>query len=121
MKVITNKLNIRAPKKTNAPKSIKIRYTRRKMNKRNPLPPKHGFSTFVSSISDKTIFIMNLLLLPLTVSFIYIGIEFYKTACVNILMAKDSFMPIFEHLLATLLIVFGGAMVLDLTIKEVNR
>lgn len=79
------------------------------------------FYLFISGISQKTVTVMNLFLLPLTVAFVYIGIEFLQAASVDILMAKDDFLPIFEYLMTSLIIVMGGSAILDLSLRELEE
>ena len=76
---------------------------------------------FISTISPKTVAVMNCLLFPLTVAFLYISAKFYRAACFDIIMAKDDFAPIFEHLMVTLMIVICGSALLDLTIRETEN
>lgn len=76
------------------------------------------FFLFLSGISQKTVNVMNLFLLPLCAAFIYIGIEYYRAACVDVIMATDDFVPIFEHLMTSLIIIFGGSAILDLSLRE---
>jgi len=77
-----------------------------------------SFRLFVEGISQKTISVMNIFLLPLTLGFIYMGIKFYIAASTDIIMAKDDFYPIFEHLMVSLAIVVCGAALLDLSLRE---
>lgn len=76
------------------------------------------FRLFLSSISQKTINLLNIFLLPLTVAFIYIGIRFYLAASIDIVMARDDFYPIFEHLMLSLVITICGSALLDLSLRE---
>ena len=78
----------------------------------------NGFRLFLSGISQKTINVLNVFLLPLTIAFIYIGIKFYLAAQIDIVMAKDDFYPIFEHLMVSLMITVCGSALLDLSLKE---
>ena len=79
---------------------------------------KGGFRSFISGISPKTIIVMNIFLTPLTIAFIYIGWEFIKAAGVDIIKAKDDFLPIFDYLLTSLVIVIGGSAILDISLRE---
>ena len=85
-------------------------------NKQN----KGAFRSFINGISRKTVAIMNVLLLPLTAAFVYIGINFYYAARVDIVTAKDDFFSSFEHLMLSLVIVICGSALLDLSLKELG-
>ena len=84
------------------------------------LVKKGAFVSFLKSISQKTINVLNILLLPLTVAFIYIGFEFWRAASFDIIAAKDYFFPIFEHLMVSLVIIICGSALLDLSLREVG-
>lgn len=79
------------------------------------------FSSFFSSISNSVIIIMNAMLLPLSVAFVYICIKFYQLACIDIIWANSYYYSIFEHLMVTLIIVIGGSALLDISLKESDK
>ena len=83
----------------------------------------HGtsFSVFFSNISSTVITVLNTMLLPLSIAFIYISIEFYQLASIDIVLANSYYYSIFEHLMVTLIIVIAGSALLDISLKESDR
>ena len=79
---------------------------------------KGAFRRFIEGISRKTVTLMNALLLPLSAAFVYIGVKFYISARVDIVMARDDFFSSFEHLMISLAIVICGSALLDLSLRE---
>lgn len=88
------------------------------MHKKANRVPKSNFSAFISSIYPQTLTVLNSLLLPLCIAFIYIFFDFMGIAMTNIVMAKDAFAPIFDHLMVTLTIILCGSALIDVTLRE---
>ena len=82
---------------------------------------KNKIFLFISRISKKTLLLMNCLLFPLTVTFLHMGISFYIDAQVDLLGAIYRYSTIFEYLLTALVIVFAGATLFDISLKELEK
>ena len=78
------------------------------------------FSVFLDGISSTVIAILNAMLLPLSVAFIYICIKFYQTASIDIIWANSYYFAVFEHLMVTLIIVICGSALLDISLRETD-
>jgi len=89
--------------------------------KRRRRMSKSKFFIFLSSIFPQTVILMNILLLPLTMAFVYIFFEFFSIASSDIVLAQDIFAPIFDHLMVTLMIIICGAALLDITLRETEK
>ena len=102
--------------KINKRSVINIHNTEEKVNK--SIKPK--VNRFISSISCRALTLMNSLLLPLCIAFIYAGIGFCKSAMVDIIFAQSVYWPIFEHLLVSLVLIVCGGALLDVTLRELD-
>ena len=91
------------------------------MYKKKKVKLRKRFNTFIMSIFPQTITVMNSFILPLVVAFVYISFIFVKAASVDIVMAKDEFAPVFQHLWLTFVIVICGSALLDVTLRETEK
>ena len=88
------------------------------MHKKANHTSKSSIKSFVTSIYPQTLAIMNAMLFPLSIAFVYIFLDFLRVARTDIVIANDTFAPIFDHLMVTLMIILCGSALLDVTLRE---
>lgn len=71
-----------------------------------------------SSISPKTITLLNLILPFLLVEFIWFAASFITTARLDPLRAIDIYNPMIEYLMMSLLLTLGGGIIFDIAISN---
>ena len=83
--------------------------------------PNNLFSRISKRISLYTIKLLNSLLPIILLEFIWFGVSFIIAAKLDPLGAIAHYRPIIEHLMTSLLITIGGAILFDISMHEQGR